>query len=88
MGVIGPNNLILSTLNILFNVVLNQCDMLIKVVFVICHVTSSMYHPMVCASTVKWTTPYPCLVFSESDLKLYTNFEFYGKKIISIFKTY
>ena len=31
---------------------------------------------MLGVSTVKWTTPYPCLVFSEGDLKLYTNFEF------------
>ena len=27
------------------------------------------------ASMVKWTTPNPCLVLSESDLKLYTNLE-------------
>ena len=25
---------------------------------------------------VKWTTPNPCLIFSENDSKLYTNFEF------------
>ena len=28
------------------------------------------------ASTLKWTYPDPCLVLSESDLKLYTNLEF------------
>ena len=28
------------------------------------------------ASTVKWTTPDPCLAFRESVSKLYTNFEF------------
>ena len=27
------------------------------------------------AGTIKWTTLDPCLVFSESDSKLYTNFE-------------
>ena len=32
------------------------------------------------ASTVKWTTPNPCLVSSESDSKLYTNFEFCEEK--------
>ena len=31
------------------------------------------------ASTIKWTAPDPCLVFNESDSKLYTNFEFYEK---------
>ena len=41
------------------------------------------------ASTVKWTTLDPCLVFSESDSKLYTSFEFCEeKKIIDILKTY
>ena len=28
------------------------------------------------ASTVKWIAPNPCLGLSESDAKLYTNFEF------------
>jgi hypothetical protein len=32
------------------------------------------------ASTVKWTTPNPCLVFSENDSKLYTNFEVCEKR--------
>jgi hypothetical protein len=40
------------------------------------------------ASTVKWTTPDPCLMFSESDSKLNTNFEFCEeKKIINILET-
>ena len=29
-----------------------------------------------CASTVKWTAPDPCLVFSESDSNLYPSFGF------------
>ena len=33
------------------------------------------------ASTVKWTTLDPCSCLSESDPKLYTNFEFYEIKI-------
>ena len=33
------------------------------------------------ASTVKWTTLDPCLGLSESDPKLYTNFEFYEREI-------
>jgi hypothetical protein len=33
------------------------------------------------ASTVKWTTLDPCLGLSESDPKLYTNFEFYEIEI-------
>ena len=33
------------------------------------------------ASTVKWTTLDPCLGLSESDSKLYTNFEFYEIEI-------
>ena len=36
------------------------------------------------ASTVKWTCPDPCLVLSESDSKLYTNFEFCEEKIVDI----
>ena len=28
------------------------------------------------ASTVKWIAPIPCIGLSESDSKLYTNFEF------------
>ena len=31
---------------------------------------------LMAASTVKCTTPLPCISLSESDLKLYTNFEF------------
>jgi hypothetical protein len=27
-----------------------------------------------------WTTPDPCLVLSESDSKLYNNFEFFDEK--------
>ena len=34
------------------------------------------------ASTVKWTTPYPCLVLSESDSMLYSNFAFVKRQII------
>ena len=33
------------------------------------------------ASTVKWTNLDPCKGLSESDPKLYTNFEFYEKEI-------
>ena len=33
------------------------------------------------ASTVKWTTLYPCLGSSESDSKVNTYFEFCGEKI-------
>jgi hypothetical protein len=33
------------------------------------------------ASTVKWTTLDPCSGLSESDPKLYTNFEFHEIKI-------
>ena len=33
------------------------------------------------ASTVKWTTLDPCLGLSESDPKLYTNFEFHEREI-------
>ena len=33
------------------------------------------------ASTVKWTTLDPCSGLSESDPKLYTNFEFYEVEI-------
>ena len=41
------------------------------------------------ASMVEWTTPDPCLVLSESDLILYTNFEFGEQmKIIDILNTY
>ena len=32
------------------------------------------------ASTGKWTAPDPCHVFSESDSKLYTKFEFCDEK--------
>ena len=37
--------------------------------------------PSEVASTVKWTTFDPCSGLSESDLKLYTNFEFYEVEI-------
>ena len=40
------------------------------------------------ASTVKWTTLDPCTGLSESDSKLYTNFEFCEEKIINNLKTY
>jgi hypothetical protein len=40
------------------------------------------------ASTEKWTTSYPCLMFNEGDSKLNTNCKFVKKKIIEIFKTY
>ena len=36
------------------------------------------------ASTVKCTTPLVCIDLSESDLKLYTNFEFCEGNIINI----
>ena len=32
------------------------------------------------ASMVRWTTPDPCLVLSDRDWKLYTNFEFCEEK--------
>ena len=36
-------------------------------------------------STVKWTTPHPCLGLSEGDSKLYTNFDFCEeKKVMNI----
>ena len=38
------------------------------------------------ASMVKWTAHDPYLVFSESDSKLYTYFEFCEEKIMDIFK--
>jgi hypothetical protein len=34
------------------------------------------------ASTVKWIAPDPCLVLSESDSKLYSNFELCEEKIL------
>ena len=40
------------------------------------------------ASIVKWTTPNPCLVFSESYSILCTNFEFVKNRTIDILKTY
>ena len=39
------------------------------------------------ASTVKWTSLDPCLVVSESDSILYTNFKSCEKKITCILKT-
>ena len=38
------------------------------------------------ANTVKWTTPDPLLVLSESDSKLYTNSELCEENIIDIEK--
>ena len=38
------------------------------------------------ASIVKWTSYDLCLVFSESDSKLYTYFEFCEEKIMDIIK--
>ena len=35
------------------------------------------------ASKVKWTSPNPYLVWSESDSKLYNNFEFCEEKKIT-----
>ena len=32
------------------------------------------------ASTLKWTCPNPCLVSTENDSKVYTNFDFFGEK--------
>ena len=40
------------------------------------------------ASTVKYTTPLPCIGLSDSDAKLYANFEFCEGKIINILKTH
>ena len=40
------------------------------------------------ASMVKWTTLDPCLVFSDSDSKASTNFEFCEEKFTDITKTY
>ena len=39
------------------------------------------------ASMVKWTGPLPCLVLSEGDSILHTNFEFCEEKIIDILET-
>ena len=43
------------------------------------------------ASRVKWTTLDPCLVLSESDPKVYTNFNFYEieihKHLVSIYES-
>jgi hypothetical protein len=39
------------------------------------------------ASTVKWTAFEPCSGLSESDPKLYTNFEFYETEIFKHFKS-
>ena len=39
------------------------------------------------ASMVKWTSSNPCPVLSESDSKLYINFESCEEKIIDIFKS-
>jgi hypothetical protein len=38
------------------------------------------------ASTVKWTVYDPCLVFNESESKLYTNFDSCEEKFINILK--
>ena len=38
------------------------------------------------ASTIKWTTPYPCLVLTESDLILCPNFKLFWRKIHRHFK--
>jgi hypothetical protein len=43
--------------------------------------TSSNEELEVGASTVKWTALDPCSGLSESDPKLYTNFEFYEIEI-------
>jgi hypothetical protein len=40
------------------------------------------------ASIAKWTAPNPYPVFSDSDLKPYTNIEFCEEKIMHVFKTY
>ena len=40
------------------------------------------------ASTVKWTTPNPCIVLCESDSSLCTNIEFYEENIIDILRTF
>ena len=39
------------------------------------------------ASVVKWTTHDPCLVLSESDSTLYTNFEYCEEKNLRNLKT-
>ena len=38
------------------------------------------------ASTRKWTAPDPCLVFNESDLKIYTKFESCEEKTSQTFQ--
>ena len=38
------------------------------------------------ASKVKWTTPEPYIGLSESDLKLYTNFDFFEENYCKQFK--
>ena len=38
------------------------------------------------ANTVKWTTPDPCSGLSESDPKIFANFEFYKIEIHKHFK--
>jgi hypothetical protein len=40
------------------------------------------------ASTVKWTTPHPCLVLSESESSLCTNFKFCEEKNHTHFMMY
>ena len=42
--------------------------------------TNPSHVPQPGASTVKWTNLDPCLMLSESDSKLYTNFEFGEEK--------
>ena len=53
----------------------------------------SLYNSMWVQAHLKWITPNPCPCSSESDTKLYTNFEFCKQKIhrhsknVSIYKT-
>ena len=48
-----------------------------KVSNILCELKHQISTMVMGASTVKWTTLDPCSGLSESDPKLYTNFEFY-----------
>ena len=52
------------------------------------HVECKLRGRGVGASTVKWTTPNPCIVLCESDSSLCTNIEFYEENIIDILRTF
>ena len=52
--------------------------------------SSKIGSKLVCvgASTVKWTSPIPCIVFSEMIQNYTLSFEFCGELIINLLKTY